>query len=280
MTSISLRNKPHNPDGIPKIESGLRVGSEALFITQNLSDPTTWYTKSTRKTAQTMTDSGDGLTWTCAFANWINISHGKIFDEEVLAAGESHGYAVEVKVNTVVQTMRTPFADSGGDYTVDYAAGTITFAVSQADKGVTASFSYETGSEWVLAPTEGRYLDIEVAEVQFSKDVILNDDVDFEIWVYNPADLPNKVMYSRTTYRHFRNFIDEALGSYPVVPAMGGAKRGVTQDVYGFPFRYGTVRRIDSAVGAELRVRLRNDVAFGGEFATATFYCTSHACPT
>jgi len=278
--SIDLRKNPRNPDGVPQTEAGLRVGSEALFITQNLCDPTTWYTESVRETDKALTDSGDGLTWNSGDTGWIDIVHGKIFDEEVLATTEAHGFAVEVKVDAVVKTMRTPFADSGGDYEVDYGTGDIVFYASQAGKTVTASYSRQNGSEWVLAPADGKYLDIEVAEVQFSKDVILNDDVDFEIWVYNPEDLPNKVMYSRTTYRHFRNFIDEALGSYPVVPAMGGSKRGVAQDVYGFPFRYGTVRRMDSAVGAELRVRLRNDVAFGGEFATATFYCTSHDCPT
>ena len=273
-----LRHKPFNPDGVPKTEGGLRVGSEALFITHNLCDPTTWYTKSVRETDKVLSDSGDGLTWSSGNTDWIDIVHGKIFDEEVVATGESHGFAVEVEVNSAVKTMRAPFADSGGDYEVDYANGNIVFYASQAGKTVTASYSHQVGSEWILAPAAEKYLDIEVAEVQFSKDIDLTDDVDFEIWVYNPADLPNKIMYSRTTYRHFRNFIDEALGSYPVVPAMGGAKRGVTQDVYGFPFRYGTVRRMDSAIGAELRVRLRNNAAFGGEFATATFYCTSHLC--
>jgi hypothetical protein len=118
------------------------------------------------------------------------------------------------------------------------------------------------------------YLDIEGAEAQFSKDAILNDDIQFDIFGYNPNDLPNKVLYARSTYKKFVNYIDEAIGSYPMIAAIGGAGRGCPVEVYGFPFRYGTVRRLLSSHGIELRVRLKSNTAFGGTHATATFYCT------
>lgn len=260
-------------------EGNPRVGSEVTHITHNFCDSTTWYCRSVRVTDEALTDSGGGLVWNSANANWIDMIHGKVFDEEGIAAGIVHGYAVEVKVDSVVQTMRAPWAQSGGDYEVDFATGDVTFYVSQAGKTVEASYSHAgsgaNGSEYFLKPTAGKILDIESAEVQFSKDCVINDTIDFEIWVYDPAAPPNKIKYSNTAYKTMRNFIDEAQGSYPVVPAIGGVNRGTQQETYGFPFRYGTVRRLQDSQGTELRIRLRGGTAFGGEHATATFYCTS-----
>ena len=70
--------------------------------------------------------------------------------------------------------------------------------------------------------------------------------------------------------------IDEALGSYPIIPAIGGtSNRGMNSSVYGFPFAYKAVRRLDSRAGMELRVSLQHDTAFTGMRATGTFYAVS-----
>ena len=132
-------------------------------------------------------------------------------------------------------------------------------------------------SVYAFVPLEGTRVDIEEVEAQFSVNVDMNDSIVFEVWAYNPDDLPNKVVIARTRYKTFRNMIDEALGSYPVIPAIGGeSTRGSPSAIYGFPFRYGTIRSLTSAYGVELRVRLENDTVFGGTHATATFYTTVH----
>jgi hypothetical protein len=93
--------------------------------------------------------------------------------------------------------------------------------------------------------------------------------------IANP--LPSGTLIELLTTRYLRldQIIDEALGSYPVIPAMGGSSRGNQHARYGFPFRYGAVRVLTSAALMELRVRLEGDIPYEGERATATFYCSS-----
>jgi hypothetical protein len=124
-------------------------------------------------------------------------------------------------------------------------------------------------------PDTGKRIDVEGAEVQFAKNISFTDFIEFEAWAYNPYDLPNKVCVEKTTYKRMTNFIDEALGCFPVIPAIGGSERGTQNEVFGLPFRYGTMRSLRSSQGVELRVRLKNNTPFGGEHATATFYCTT-----
>ena len=265
---------PINNDGAPVQVPLPRIGNELIEITHNFCDRTTWFTQSVRVVDEALVDSNIGLSWTSARPNWIDMTHGKVFDEDSIVKDVPHGYAIVVKVDGVTMTQRAPFADAGGDYTVDYKLGVVTFFSTQLGKVVTASYSYENGSEWRLVPSPGKRIDIEMAEVQFSKDAILNDNIIFEVWVYNPADLPNKFPYDSTVYKRFINYVDEALGSYPIIPPIGGAKRGTSNELFGFPFRYGTLKRLQSSVGAELRIRLVDNQVFGGEHATATFYCT------
>lgn len=267
---------PKNEAGVPYTIPQPRTGTELILVTHDFTDPTTWYTESERSEDVILSGSVDHLTWSSPNVNWIDMEHGKTFDEDAVKFDVEHQYAVNVTVDDVIKTPREAFEISGGDYDIDYAAGKIIFFEPQ-EGIVKASYSYENGSIWKIVPEDGTKLDIEVAEAQFSTDMIMTDTVDFEIWVYNPYDLPNKVKYTWTSYKTVKNFIDEAIGSYPVVKAFGGPQRGVSSDVYGFPFRYGTVRTLRSSQGVELRVRLRHDRPFSGSYATTTMYCTVHS---
>lgn len=251
-----------------------RAGTELIIVTHNFCDPTTWYSDSARAD-EVLSDSGDGLTFSGSHVNWIDMVHGRVFDSAALALEAPHEYAVVVVVDNVTASMREPYATSGGEYVVNYASGSITcVSGTWSGKVVRAAYSYAQSSRWKLSVDPGKRIDIEQAEAQFSSDVIMNDTIDFEVWVYNPYDFPNKFRYLLTSYPRLSNFIDEALGSYPVIPPIGGSARGTQNPIYGFPFRYGTVRKLSSVQGAELHVKLKDDKAFGGEHATATFYCT------
>jgi len=266
---------PQNNDLSLLIAQEPRVGTELVMVTHNFCDPTTWFTSSVRSENEVLTDSGDGLVWNSAHPNWIDLQHGKIFDEDAFSSDVPHGYAVTVTVDGVEAIPRAPFKASGGDFEVNYADGQVTFFSSKAGQEVVATYSYATDSTWILMPDQGYRVDIESVEAQFSSDVIMRDTIQFTIYGYNPADLPNKVPYATTNYKSMRNFIDEAQGSYPLVPAIGGLEgRGTTHEIYGFPFRYGTIRKMPSSYGLELHVKLTDDLAFSGEHATATFYCT------
>lgn len=270
---FNLSDNRKNQFGVPRASIEPRTGKELVMTTHNFCDPTTWYTTSERVETETLTDSGDGLTFTSAWPHWIDMTHGNIWDEDALCADVEHGYGVVATSDAAAKTQRVPFATSGGDYTVNYEAGTITFAASQTGKTVVASYSRMVDSVFALVPDAGKRIDIEKAIARFSADVEMLDSIDFEIWVYNPDDLPNKVMYRRTTYKTIGNFIDEAVPATSIA-MVGGGTRGMLQAMTSLPFHYGTIRSLLSSQGVEIRICLRNDVPCTGYRALATLYCT------
>lgn len=294
---IDLRSTPtvalnsEQADKAVKVAQVGRLGSEVIYATHNFCDPTTWYSTSERITDETLTDSGDGLMFTSSEPIWVDMTHGKVMDEEAVAAEmePTHLYKVVVTVDSgggpVEMTQRAAFAASGGDYTVDYTTGQVTFSSSQSGNTVKASYSAMRDSVWVMRPTPGKVLKIESAEAQFSEDITMNDTIRFGAWgvadafapdlVPDPIPSGTLIELMATRYQKLDQIIDEALGAYPMIPAMGGSARGNQQARYGFPFRYGAVRVLASSALMELRVRLEGDSVYGGERATATFYCAS-----
>lgn len=270
---LPLPCPPESPSGIPLVEPQPREGSSLVIVTHNWCDKTTWYQKSTRLIGETLSDSGDHKTFESANLFWIDLSHGKVYREDVVSAT----YLPIVKVDGEVKTERAPWAESGGDFEVDYAAGTVTFFAEQTG-AVTAAYSFAGSSLFTVAPVAGRKLVIESSEVQFADDIEMLDSIHFQPWAYNPADLPNKVaVAAATTYKTIRDYVDEAIGVYPVIPAIGGLTRGLQRPHVVFPFNYKTVKELKSSQGLEIRIWLGDDKVFGGEFSTATFYCTSKA---
>lgn len=258
--------------GIPVTAPGPRTGTELVLTTHNFCDPTSWFCTSERVTEQVLTTS-DGLTYASGEVI-IDMTHGKTWDENALCLDVAHGYALVVTSDDAAMVERTPFADSGGDYVTNYLTGEITFSASQTGKEVKATFSKMVDSTFKIVPDAGTRINIERARARFSQDVVLNDAVKFEIWAYDPYDLPNKVKIKETVYKTIDNFNDEAEEPAAELPTIGGAKRGMASPLHSLSFRYGTIRPLSAAYGLEIRVRLTSDVAFGGWRALATFYCT------
>ena len=112
---------------------------------------------------------------------------------------------------------------------------------------------------------------IEHAELNFTKDIDLNAAIAFEIWVYNPYDLPNKVKYQEIVYKNIKDIISSANLGQGFIPKCSGLEN----DVLVFPFNYATVKPFQSSVGAELRLTIDGDEPFPGEWGNATFYILS-----
>lgn len=242
--------------GIPRVSVSPPEGSSATIITHDWTDPCTWYNKSSRVTGETLTlDTGN--TYNFANTNVIDLTHGRLSDENTFP-----GYELKVYDNGVLKT-------EGTDYTMNYESGAVTFN-SAPTTPVTADYSYANGSEWVIKPKAGKVLHIEHAELNFSKDIVMSP-VAFEIWVYNPYDLPNKVKYQEIVYKNIKDIINSANLGQGFIPAIGG----LTQDVLVFPFNYATVKSLKDSDGAELRVKILSDQPYSGEFSTATFYVLS-----
>lgn len=297
-----LRKKPRQPDDVPFVAMAPRRGAEVIYATHNFCDKTSWYSQSVRVTDEALTET-DGTTYTLANKPVINLREGKVFDEEGLYEDQQlaepldpHAYEVVVKVDGVEQTQREPFADDGGDYHVDYTDGQIIFAASQAGKAVTASYSYASGSAWEMHPIGARALLIDEAEVQFTIDINYNTNLIMEIYgvadyfapqLLTTADPPGPlppgtpIPIAATIYKTVYQLIDEAVGVKPSLPVFTNTdpRRGPTQPMQIFTFRYTVARPMYPSLGMFTRIRLQNDAPFGGERATATFYMLSRKDP-
>lgn len=296
-------------DGAGRIKSVIepRTGSEVIYATHNFCDRVTWFGDSARSTDEALRDDGDGLTFTGAHKHWIDMLSGRVLDDDghvdeqcETTPDDPHGYQVKVYIDGVEATMREPFESTGGDYWVNWDAGKVVFFSSQAGKVVTASYSYEAGSSFYVRPLPGTVLNIESAAADFSSDIVQNDTIVYAVYgfadVFRPDLVANgtipsgtKIELKRSYYKRYAQILTEAVGAYPTLAANASdpahvtlprdefrrVSRGSRHDRQAVPFRYATVRDLHAAHGMELRVWLKHDREFGGEWATMTFYCTS-----
>lgn len=281
-------------DGTSLVAVKARFGKEVIYASHSFCDKTTWYWDSDRVTDKVLTQNG--TTWESGDVNWIDLEHGKIFDEEAVKVDQAtfhpppHGYAIIVKVDGVTQTPCPAWKNTGGDYTIDYANGTVTpVGADWTGHTVTASYSKAATSGWVMIPTTGRALIIEAAEIQFSDDIVFNANLVIEIYgaidYFAPELLQSnggpyppgtQVPIETTVYKTIDQYIDEAIGAYPAIPAFSNAAgRGYTRPRYIFQFHYTSARPLFSSLGMYMRIHIDGDEPFGGERSTATFYCLS-----
>ena len=225
-------------------------GSFLTIATHDWTDPTTWYTASVRITGEVV--SGAGVTYTLANPNVINLNSGKVSREDDFSAPY-----LPVVYDNGVQVS---------NWTLDHSTGVITF--DSAPSGpVTADYSYATTSDFHLIPSPGKSLRINHAEIQFTQDVVTQPTI-WQVWAYNPLDLPNKVPVATTKYKSLKDIINICnlgQGSIPVLTEIG-------QPVIVFPFDYARAIDLDSSKGMELRMKISNDIPMSGTWATVTFY--------
>jgi len=294
-------------DDAPLVAIQGRVGSEVIYASHNFADPTTWYNGSIRVTSASLEQSGSF--WCCPTSSvhcgkpWIDMYHGKTYDEEGLAedqqilaqagGGDPHGYSVSIFVTGTLMQQRKPFAQSGGDYTIDYREGHVIPTGDWSGLDVTASFSRMGDSTYYLEPLPGKVLVMEKAEVQFSKDIALTTTFIMGVEGYaavfapqyiqaNGGPLPNdaRIMLETTLYKTVDQLIDESIMAFPEIPVLSsGTLRGYQQPRHIFQFHYAAVRKLYSSLGLRVVITNEDDIPFGGERATATFYCTSEPDP-
>jgi len=249
-----------------------RQGTEVVRATHNLCDATTWWEGSTRVESEVLTDSGDGLRWVSQHPVWIDLDHGKIYEEEQIV----EEYRPVISVDGVEAT----------DYVIDYQTGDVTFATSKAGQIVTATYNYAVTSTWTLVPYPGKILCVEQAEIQLSADIQMDSPFVLELHGYvdvfapemaesNGGPVPNgtKIKLGAAVYKTVAQIIDEAKGSYPPIPPIGGSIGGTQNTFYVFPFVYLATKELRASYGMEYHVYVLGDTVYGGERATATFYC-------
>jgi len=279
-------------DGSPLFSSRKPDSPKLTFITPNWCDKTTWYSSSTYVASEVAEDSGDHATYELDHQNVIDTYHGLITFEDYLKDGEGRSLRVAVKVNAVAKTEQDPHLGTGGDYTVDYALGKITFlAALQPADVVTVEYHYAASSTYVIAPASGKILIIDKVEVQFSEDIEMKDTFLFQAYglvdVFAPQLIPGVPSGTKIplgdplAYKTLNDLLDDSNHAYPSYPAIGnGNWRAMKKAAYIFAWDYDVgATNLHSSYGMEIRVSLQHDAVCGGEFATATFYCTSEDEP-
>jgi len=246
------------------------------IVTVDLTDRTSWYQKSVQVVDETLTDSGDGLTFNSVNPWWVNIYGRLTYTYKQIPKrdgtfGAHTDWAVIVSINNVIQT-------SG--YTVDYVTGKVTFTGSQSGNIVKATYWHTNGvtnfSEWLLVPQAGMKYIVEHVEVQLSTDVVMTSPVRMEIWAGGNlsayGSFPDYLFNAgygqfRSDYRGMRDLVNAANLGQGVKAACE-----LKNDVIVLPFDYVQAFTLDSAVGALFRFTALGGIPATGELLTATFY--------
>jgi len=277
--AVTLSNRSAE-DGTLIMIPEIPVGSEKYFYLPNICDPCAWYHNSTVVSQFSMTDSGNGLLWNTSgtHLNWVDMKHGRVFQEDKHVI-VTPTLLVLVELSTDAGSNWNPLVEDT-DFTVDYPNGTITCIADQTGNLIRASF-HKSPDEYyfTIQPEPGKLLKLNYVEVQISKDAHMESNMYFEVWGYNPYDLPNKVMYDYEVYKTTWDLIQESTGPFPSLPPFGGSSalgqntRGCLNEVITIPFHYLARRDIKSSLGMGVRVKIPQP--WSGEFANATFYCLS-----
>jgi hypothetical protein len=273
----------------------------------NFCDRTTWLTLAQQVVAEAV-GTGDGAATNFSLAHGdtplageriLDLYHGKIADEDNLPApkdptgtaapagyfhttpgnGSVSGYKVIVKVAGVEKTERKYAKTSGGDYTLNYVTGQITFAAAPADAAaVTATYwyvpaTYAQQGLVSIRPPVGKKWIINKVEVQYSKTTELTDTV-----LVGVFDNNGNALARPTKLKNIRDIISWTNGAFPEIAAHGGALRGITAAVIIQRWDYESAIELfnlgtpTNYVPYELRVWLDEGVEATGEWMSVVFY--------
>lgn len=288
---IIYPSQPKTSDGKPIFSLWPTEGTRKTFVTPNWCDRCTWYPNAVRVVDEVASTS-DFTSYSVVNNSLIDSKHGRLSGEEFLTDSNGYPFFVVVSVNDVAVAEQDPNTESGGDYTVNYEDGVIVFFTPR-DPGdvVKVTYHYATTSMYILAPQAGKNIKIKSAEVQFSKNIDLTDSVYFQAYGYvivfapqlaqsNGGPYPDTTkipLGNPTIYKTMMDYINEANGAHPEIPALPGQGgwRNLANGIITFPWNYQALTTISSAAGMEIRIFLKNEIPFGGSAATATFYCLS-----
>ena len=283
--AMTLAGSPSLTDGRLRISAEKTNQSRITIYSPNWCDKTTWYQSSAYVASETVSlNDGDGY-YHLAHGNVIDSYHGKITTEDFLKDSNGHSYRVTVTMDGYTKTEQDPHYGTDGDYIVDYHNGIImplSWTPVDADTFVVA-YHYAGSSAFTLKPAAGKQLLINMAECQFSTDVVMNDTVNFQVYGYAGVFAP-QLGYPFSTlipltdfkYKSMSDLFNDACKSYPIYPSLGGSGwRGMTVPTTVLDWDYVSQTTLNSAYGMQIVVSLDHNASFTGTFATVTFYCTS-----
>lgn len=219
-------------------------GSSSILVSHNFCDKTTWWNDSVEVETETLSDNGDHLTYNSAHTHWVDLEHGKVpYEDRIVDT-----YKPVIYINDVAQT-------SG--FSINYAAGTVTFESSQEGNTIKADYHYATNSTWVIKPDSGKILKIIGTCVRFTDNVAIgNGFVKFQLYIAgNPYGDP-------TYYKNMDDFMKCAMGRIIRVEKFGA----MSNDVINIDFDYITSKDLKSSQYAEIRISLTDHTPITGTY--------------
>jgi len=205
----------------------------------------------------------------------IDLSHKKITEEATIVTPSGGSYIPVVKINGAVQTEREAYKTSGGQYTIDYVAGELTFiATPPSGNTVTIDYFYSpvgVGPIVKASPPTGKKWTLTAAEIQFSTDVIMNDAMVQNVFLQHPV-YGYVSAGADVEYANIGTVLDYTYGSFPVVPAHGGPIRGTQTDTIILRWDYLSTIELLSSLSMEMKAWTKDALGFSGERATVTIY--------
>lgn len=274
----------------------------------NLTDPCTWYDASVEVAEDPLVDDdpSEHKIWKGTYQNWIDLSHHRVMNEELLPDVAKYQVLVEVDSGggftplTQIHNIWDPTANAGaGDYDygligadeyfVKFDEGRIVFGASQEGNTIRASYYRSTAFLYILGPAAGKVLEIRDAEIQGAVNLVYTCSIAFQLWGNDPAHNFDPA-YPKVPWDYPMvigtqwNFLSEGRGNYPPAEPVGGnyhfgqVSRGMVNKGVIMPFPYNTSKILKSSLGMEMRVYfMEGDGPWLGEFGNATFYCYEYA---
>jgi hypothetical protein len=249
------------------------------MFAHDLADKTTWFNKSIKVINEVLIgQDGVKVDFNLGHTHLIDLKHGLLSQEDLITLPNSTDryYPVLIKNNDIL-IEREYGETSGGDFTINYATGVVTFFVAPLLLDtLSISYYYADQSTLILAPGFGKRILLDFIEIQFSKNLDLTDEINVGVYTYNPylGAPPSKFLYapSLSIFKRAYDFINWTKGSYPIIPAFGGATRGFLNDIIQLRFEYNPPLDLRWSTGAELRVWTKHHREIGGDVATFCGY--------
>ena len=259
---------PRSSSGLLRVAIDKNEAAKTTIITPNWCDKTTWYQQSILVEDEIAQHISDNKIYQVSHQFLIDTYHGKLTQEDFLVDDNNNSFLVVVKVDGITKTERDPHFGIGGDYEINYEAGTINFFEALSSSAVvTVNYHYATSSLFIIQPSLNKSFRFTSVEVQFSEDVVLLDSFIFQAFA-GSYPLGNPLIY-----KTFQDFINDSCKVYPLYPPMGGTNwRSIQKSSLIFNWDYVASTRLLSSLDMKIKVYLQHDVPCSGTIATSSFY--------
>jgi hypothetical protein len=289
-----LRDAEGNVLTAPRISAGV----DGRFVSHNFCDSCTWWQESLESLNTTTSDLGGlGLVFTLSLpqgTHLIDVRHGRLTDEDkidetsVAPNGNTMTSIIpQVYINGNPIDQINEDASAGVNrYTIDYEAGTVTFAVAKILQTVTVDCRYPVGSLFRFKPPTGKKWTFTLAEIDLSADVDLSSMVDTALWGSNPDTPPDGsngtlVPLGGRTYKRTKDLHAYANDFLGPLPASLGGTGQTGEEAWTFKWYYQRSTLMYNSLNAlgpgkytinEARIQTRDDLPLGGSYLTITYH--------